>query len=162
MRYPWIDRALAYMGTREIKGPDHNPKIVQMWKTIKRSGIKDDETPWCAAFVGACLEEAGIKSTRFESARSYLQWGSKLSKPRAGCIVVMDRVGGGHVGFVMGVDRAGNLQVLGGNQSDAVNIAGFSPARLGTAQYRWPEGEQLGPDVLPLYANGAPVSTKES
>jgi hypothetical protein len=50
----------------EIKGPRHNPLILQFWKGIKRGGIKDDETPWCAAFVGAMLERAGIKSTRFD------------------------------------------------------------------------------------------------
>lgn len=49
----WLVEARRYIGEREIKGPKHNPKILQMWKDIKRGGIKDDETPWCAAFVGA-------------------------------------------------------------------------------------------------------------
>jgi len=74
--WSWIEIARNKIGVREIKGSQHNNIIVKMWKAIKRSGIKDDETPWCAAFVGSCLEEAGIVSTRFESAGSYLSWGT--------------------------------------------------------------------------------------
>lgn len=71
----WVDEARRHIGLTEIKGPQHNPEIVAMWKAIKRGGIRDDETPWCAAFVGACLERVGIQSTRFEGARSYASWG---------------------------------------------------------------------------------------
>lgn len=63
----WVIEARKYIGERELKGPKHNSLILQMWRDIKRGGIKDDETPWCAAFVGAVLERCGIKSTRFES-----------------------------------------------------------------------------------------------
>lgn len=158
----WIEIAKTYLGVKEVKGPQHNPKIVDMWKKIKRGGIKDDETPWCAAFVGACLEIAGIVSTRFESAKSYLKWGVELSAPKMGCIVVFDRDGGGHVGFVVGVDKEGNLQVLGGNQQDMVKVSSFGRSRVAKGGYRWPEGVPISEDPLPVYANGAPVSTKES
>jgi hypothetical protein len=49
----WLSEARKHIGTREIKGGQHNAEILGWWKAIKRSGIKDDETPWCAAFVGA-------------------------------------------------------------------------------------------------------------
>ena len=74
----WILQAENHIGVKEIKGATHNPVIVQFWKDIRRGGIKDDETPWCAAFVGSMLERCGIQSTRFESAESYLSWGEKL------------------------------------------------------------------------------------
>ena len=48
----WIVEGRKYIGEKEIKGPEHNPLILQFWKDIKRGGIKDDETPWCAAYVG--------------------------------------------------------------------------------------------------------------
>ena len=48
----WVTEARKHIGTREIPGARHHPKIVQWWKAIKRGGIKDDETPWCAAFAG--------------------------------------------------------------------------------------------------------------
>lgn len=155
----WITEAKKYIGEHEIKGPKHNPLIVQWWKDIKRGGIKDDETPWCAAFVGAMLEHVGIQSTRFESAKSYLQWGEKLDNPIPGCIVVFTREGGGHVGFVMGQTRGGSLVVLGGNQSDAVNYKAFSRQRV--SGYRWPAGEPKPADLNLQYMD-AEGSVSES
>lgn len=137
----WLAEAKKHIGTREIKGTAHNAKILGWWKAIKRGGIKDDETPWCAAFVGGCLEVSGIRSTRFESAKSYLDWGLKLNTPRLGCIVVFSREGGGHVGFVVGQDTQGRLLVLGGNQGDEVSIRAFGLDRV--SGYRWPTAEPL-------------------
>lgn len=126
----WLEEARRYIGEREIKGPQHNPLIVQMWADIYRRGINNDETPWCAAFVGEMLEHVGIKPTRFESAKSYLVWGAQLLQPAVGCVAVFTREGGGHVGFVVGQNEVGALLVLGGNQSDAVNIRVFSRSRV--------------------------------
>lgn len=144
----WLVEARRYIGEREIKGAQHNPLIVQMWKDIKRSGIKDDETPWCAAFTGAVLERVGIKSTCFESAGSYLGWGAQLLQPALGCVAVFTRDGGGHVGFVVGETDGGVLLVLGGNQSDAVNIRSFPRSRV--SGYRWPAGVTDLPQALPI------------
>lgn len=144
----WIELARQFIGLHEVKGREHNPEILQMWKDIKRGGIKDDETPWCAAFVGAMLERAGIQSSRFESAKSYLSWGVQLKEPQADCVVVFTRDGGGHVGFVVGQDSVGNLLVLGGNQSDAVNVRAFPRARV--SGYRWPDGVPLPIGALPV------------
>lgn len=159
MKAKWITEAEKFIGLREVKGAKHAPEIVQFWKDIKRGGIKDDETPWCAAFVGAMLERVGIKSSRFESAKSYLQWGKQLVNPVPGCIVVFSRDGGGHVGFVMGKDKAGNLLVLGGNQSDAVNIKAFPISRA--VGYRWPADIAVPADPLPVLA-AADLSSSEA
>lgn len=155
----WLDQAQAFIGLREIKGPQHATDILKFWKDIKRGGIKDDETPWCAAFVGAMLERAGVQSTRYESARSYETWGVKLAKPVRGCVVVFTRDGGGHVGFVVGQDKAGNLLVLGGNQSDAVNVRAFPRGRV--TAYRWPAGVPIPAANLPVLA-AAEISKKEA
>lgn len=144
----WIEMAKNHIGVAEVKGATHNPVIVQFWKDIRRGGIRDDETPWCAAFVGAMLERCGIQSTRFESAKSYLSWGEQLDRPVYGCVVVFSRDGGGHVGFVVGKDKAGNLLVLGGNQGDAVNVKAFPLSRV--TGYRWPKGEPLPLGNLPV------------
>ena len=149
----WLAEAWRHVGTREIKGPKHEPKILAWWRAIKRGGIKDDETPWCAAFVGGCLEAVGIISTRFESARSYISWGVGLGQPAVGCIVVFQRDGGGHVGFVVGRDPAGRLMVLGGNQGDEVNVRAFGLDRV--ISYRWPTAVPRPPlQPLPLLAAG--------
>lgn len=147
----WMSIARGLIGVREIKGPEHAPEILQMWRDIKRGGIRNDETPWCAAFVGAVLERAGVVSTRFESAASYLSWGVELAAPAVGCIVVFTREGGGHVGFVVGQDQKGSLLVLGGNQADAVNIRAFSRGRV--SGYRWPSGQAMPLLSLPVLAS---------
>lgn len=154
----WLIEARKHIGLSEVKGPQHNQDILQFWRDIKRSGIKDDETPWCAAFTGAMLERVGVRSSRFESAKSYLEWGEKLTAPAYGCVVVFARTGGGHVGFVVGQKSNGDLLVLGGNQSDAVNIRAFPTARV--SGYRWPAGEPR--DTLPLPAGDGAASTTEA
>ncbi|TNV22133.1 TIGR02594 family protein [Buttiauxella sp. B2] len=152
----WLAEGRKYIGQMEVKGPRHNPLILQFWKDIKRGGIKDDETPWCAAYVGAMLERVGIKSSRFESAKSYLNWGAELREPAYGCVVVFSRDGGGHVGFVVGQQQNGDLMVMGGNQSDAVNIKAFS--RLRVSGYRWPVNVAKDNRDLPMIAGARSVS----
>lgn len=132
----WLAIARPLVGLHEISGAEHAQEIIDMWRAIKRSGIQSDEVPWCAAFVGACLERAGIRSSRFESAKSYLEWGVRLAGPAHGCIVVFSREGGGHVGFVVGQDESGRLLVLGGNQGDQVSVKAFPQDRV--TGYRWP------------------------
>lgn len=156
----WLVEARKHLGVTEVKGSLHRAEILQMWKDIKRSGIKDDETPWCAAFVGAMLERSGVRSTRFESAKSYLQWGRTLSEPVLGCVVVFTREGGGHVGFLVGKDAAGNLLILGGNQSDQVNIRAFPVSRV--TGYRYPLELPLPTAQVPVLASGGVVSKRES
>lgn len=156
----WLRHARTLIGLREIKGAKHESRILAMWKAIKRGGIKDDETPWCAAFVGSCLEAVGIVSSRYESAASYLAWGQGIAIPRVGCIVVFTRSGGGHVGFVVGKDRNGRLLVLGGNQGDAVSIAAFDLGRV--SGYRWPADVPVPTDMLPTLASAAAVSRNEA
>ena len=149
----WITEAKKHIGTKEIPGAKHEPKILAWWKAIKRGGIKSDEVPWCAAFVGGCLEAVGIVSSRYESARSYMTWGKAIPAPLPGCVVVFYRDGGGHVAFVVGVDKSGNLMCLGGNQGNAVTIAAFSRDRA--IGYRWPAAAPLPrTTALPVMAGG--------
>lgn len=143
----WLVEARKNIGVQETKGGIHTPEVLKYWKDIRRGGIKDDETPWCAAFVGAMLERSGVKSTRFESAKSYLDWGQLLALPVVGCIVIFTREGGGHVGFVVGRDAKGNLLVLGGNQGDEVNIKTFPVSRV--TGYRWPIDRTIPTKPLP-------------
>lgn len=161
----WIAAARRYLGQRETKGPHHNPHILKWWKNIG-APFKDDETPWCGAFVGGVLAETGIKPVSGgASARNWQKLPVKLDKPAYGCVVIFWRGSrnghSGHVGFVVGGDRAGNLMVLGGNQSDAVNIKPFSRDRV--LGYRWPGvypyEERFN---LPLLDSDGRVSTNEA
>lgn len=152
MKPAWLIEAEKHIGVREIPGVRHESKILGWWKAIRRGGIKTDEVPWCAAFVGGCLEAVGIVSSRYESAKSYMDWGIALGYPVPGCIVVFTRTGGGHVGFVVGKDDKNRLMVLGGNQGDKVSVAPFDSARV--TGYRWPGAVPIPHDPMPLYASG--------
>jgi uncharacterized protein (TIGR02594 family) len=128
--------AESYIGTHEIPGEDDNPKIVEFFAKVGHSWVKDDETAWCAAFVGACLEEAGYKSTKKLNARSYLEWGDAVMPNQAekGDVIIFWRESPqswkGHVAFFHSYDANGNLNVLGGNQSNAVTIETYKKGRL--------------------------------
>jgi uncharacterized protein (TIGR02594 family) len=133
---PWLDEAFALYGQKEIKGPKHNSKILAMWDAIHASWFTDDETAWCAAYIGYCLEKGGFKSTRSARALSYLNYAVELPAPAVGCIAVKKRKGGGHVTFVVGRTKSGKLLCLGGNQNDAVTIAEYDVDDFET--FRWP------------------------
>jgi hypothetical protein len=70
--------------------------------------------------------------------------------------VVFNRDGGGHVGFVVGQQQNGDLMVLGGNQSDAINIRAFSRSRV--TGYRWPVNVAKDNRQLPLMTGSLSVS----
>lgn len=132
----WLEEARKYIGQHEVVGSKHSPFVLRLWQLI-RAPFKDDETPWCAGFVGGMLELSGIPNAGGAWARGYLKQGVKLSKPAYGCIVVFERgPTSGHVGFVVGQDASGRLMVLGGNQGNAVNIKPFPKSRV--LGYRWP------------------------
>lgn len=143
----WLVRARKYLGVAEVAGRRHNQTIVGFWKSAKLGWIEDDETPWCAGFANAMLEDSGIVGTHAATAKSFLKWGQRLEHPQLGCIVVFHRPpnpGSGHVAFFLGfVDRGGvrYVKVLGGNQGDKVSIALFPASRI--AGYRWPAGVPL-------------------
>lgn len=158
----WLRRARQEIGVSEIAGKQHSKRVLSYWELAKLS-FSDDETPWCAGFVGAMLEDCGIKSTRSGMARSYEKWGQPCAAV-PGAIVVFWRgsrsSGSGHVGFVTGKDQYGNILVLGGNQGDAVNIKPFSVGRI--VGYRWPAGFSPSGEPLRTIASDGQVSTNEA
>jgi len=160
----WLVTALAHVGLREIAGAKHEPRILALWRKLGLP-IRDDETPWCAGFVGAMLEDAGIRSTRSAAARSYQSWGGQLAQPARGAIVVFWRGSptswSGHVGFVVGRDARNRLMVVGGNQGNAVSIAPFDTGRV--LSYRWPTALPPPSDYrLPLIESSAASSEDEA
>lgn len=157
----WIVEALKNVGVTEIRGPKHNTVIVG-WLDSLRAWWKDDETPWCGVFVAHCMKTAGHPLPKYwMRAKDWLNWGTSLSRPVYGCVVVFDREGGGHVGFVVGRDQAGNLMVIGGNQGNQVNIRPFDRSRV--VGYRWPAGAAAPEDkALDLVTSDGKLSTNEA
>ncbi len=85
-------------------------------------GFNPATTPWCAGFVNAIEKQCGRKGTGQMLARSYLKYGTPVSTPKLGDIVVFKRGNSswqGHVGYYISEGSDGILS-LGGNQSNKV------------------------------------------
>lgn len=144
----WIIEARKYIGLREMPGAPTAPRIAT-WLDALGAWWRDDATPWCGVYCAAVMKECGFAVPKhWYRAKGWLDWGVKIDEPDVGCVVVFERQGGGHVGFVVGRDRANNLLVLGGNQGDAVSIAAFSRDRV--SGFRWPAEAELVSAALPL------------
>lgn len=133
----WITVARSYIGTHEGVGARDNPIVVDMFRRSGHPEIKHDSVAWCAAFVGACLVQAGQQGTGTLWALDYARWGQSLLSPIVGAVATKKRTGGGHVFFVVDFD-ATTIWGLGGNQSDQVSIVRFP--RSAIHSYAWPRG----------------------
>lgn len=131
--FRWFAIAQGEIGVKEFPGNADNPRIVEYHRTttLDRNLASNDETSWCSSFVNWCIERAGLEGTDSAMARSWLQWGRAISIPQPGAIVVLSRGNppSGHVGFFVS-ETSTHLRMLGGNQSDAVNIMSFPKSRL--------------------------------
>lgn len=136
-------------------GDGDNPKVVAYFKDAGHPQIKDDETAWCAAFVGAMLYRSGVAGTNQLTARSYLKWGVEVDRKDAkpGDLVVLKRGNSswqGHVGFFV-KDNGGTITILGGNQANAVN----------RRAYKVDDGQLLGIRRAPEVDTPKPTAKKE-
>jgi uncharacterized protein (TIGR02594 family) len=129
-----FDIARGYIGLTEGPGPADNPIIMEMYASVGHDWVEHDSVAWCAAFVGHCLEKAGIRSTRKLTARSYLDWGVPIDVANAqkGDIGVIPRGSSSWQGHVFFIDRIEGAWVwgLGGNQDDAVNVRRYPVSKL--------------------------------
>ncbi len=135
---PWLEVARKEIGVCEISGSKSNPRIIEYDQATVLKAT-NDETPWCSAFVNWCFAQVGIEGTRSAAARSWLQWGCEIKTPVLGCVCVLKRglsLWQGHVGFYIGEGPAGHVQLLGGNQGNAVKIEAFPVSKI--ISYRMP------------------------
>ena len=103
------------------------------------TGVDPVRTEWCAAFVNAVLEESDIVSNNDHkyplTARAFLQWGTKVTEPKPGDIVVFPRGNSswqGHVGFYLKTLEMNGVEyymILGGNQNNKVSIVPYRANR---------------------------------
>jgi uncharacterized protein (TIGR02594 family) len=164
---PWFDFAETLIG---IKEPD--PKILEYFKaTDFRPLPTSTDTPWCGAFVAHCLANSGSpgKGTipaGSARAANWQAWGVGLpleSKdvPRGAIVVLAPAPGtgsSGHVAFFDSFLDDGRIQLLGGNQSNAVTRKAFPPR---IRAIRWLD---LAPEVSAQQfdgdASGSPISDR--
>lgn len=137
-----FDIAQRFIGVKEVDGTMANPQIMAMLR-LDAQWPEGDETPWCSAFVNYVAWLLRLPRSKSLLARSWLQMGRPVpltAGEPAFDVVVLKRGEGeqpgpenvsapGHVGFFAGIEGQVVL-VLGGNQSNAVNIGRFPMSRV--------------------------------
>ena len=128
-----LEIAVDYVGL-DASDPKQAKTLSAFFKKAGGVDIDPATTAWCAAFANSVLGAAGVTGTGSLMAQSFLKFGTTVSKPTTGDIVVFERgangSGLGHVGFIVGVNDNGSLQVLGGNQDGSTNIQTFKTDRV--------------------------------
>lgn len=158
----WLGIARQYIGVREVPGPGNNPVILGWLAKLNAKWLGGDSTPWCGSFVAHVMQRAHLPYPKtFFRAKDWSAWGLGVAADRLapGVVLVFDRQGGGHVGFYVGEDGT-HYHVLGGNQSDAVNISRIAKARC--VARRWPAEFPFTGKPVRLTAAGVPATTNEA
>lgn len=141
----------------------NNPAILAWAKEIGLASVyRHTSTAWCGLFAAVVAKRAGwapVKDPLW--ARNWATFGQPARPAMLGDVLVFSRGTGGHVGFYVGED-ASYYHVLGGNQSDQVNITRVAKNRLLAArQPAWRIAAPVNRRVIRMAASG-PVSTNEA
>lgn len=131
LREKAVQAAIGLVGVREQ--PPHSnsgPQVRVIQASTGAYGL-----PWCVSTVQA-EDLAVLGSTyaqRTANAYSYAQYakehGDTIAKPIRGCVVVY-RIGAGHCGRVITVNKDGTFDAVEGNAGDAVRIVRRDPRHL--------------------------------
>lgn len=142
-----LTEALKLYGVLEAPGAANNPVILAWADEVAQLGTayarwaggwyEDDSIPWCGLFMAVVAKRANTAGRKdrappekYLSAASWASFGVAvpIAKAMLGDVLVFVRSGGGHVGIYVGED-AGAFHVLGGNQSDRVNVTRIDKRR---------------------------------
>ena len=132
-----IANALEFYGVQEIVGKGSNKTIIEWRDQLNQAGVtikgySDDDIPWCGLFVAIVIffrkdnPHEVVKDPLW--ARNWLNYGINATTAALGDVLVFARNSGGHVGFYIGEDTT-CYHVLGGNQSNKVNITRVQKSR---------------------------------
>jgi uncharacterized protein (TIGR02594 family) len=153
-----VTEALKLYGTIEVPGTADNPVILSWAKEIGvEETYSDDAIPWCGLFMGVVAQRA-LKPVPSKPlwALNWRNFGHVVDRPMLGDVMVMSRNGGGHVTlYVFETDNY--YYGIGGNQDDAVNIAGFAKTR--PMYFRRPNYRNQPDNVRVIKVNAAGLPT---
>ena len=126
--------AERFRGVREVPGSGDNTQIIAMLK-LDAEWPEHDEVAWCSAFINYLCWMLKLPRSKSLMARSWLEVGTHVDIDDASVgydIAVLSRGDNpnlGHVGFYSG-HNANSIYLLGGNQSNTVEVEGFGLGRL--------------------------------
>jgi len=161
-----VDEALKLEGMHEQR----DRETIKQYLRSGGVGMDPAVTAWCAAFVNASLDRAGLPGTGSQVARSFMNYGTAVSAAnvRKGDILVEHKGQmsgpGGHVGFATGrVSPEGKIEMFSGNVLGGKWAAKtwYSPSQL--AIRRPPEvtvSGQAGPGNAVLSEQQAAASAR--
>lgn len=137
-----FELAQRFVGVKEIPGSENNSQVLAMLR-LDAQWPEGDSVPWCSAFTNYIAWLLRLPRSKSLRARSWLLVGVPVSLELAEPgfdVVILKRGSGeqpgpevieapGHVGFFAGVE-GDNVMILGGNQSDSVNVAAYPVDRI--------------------------------
>jgi uncharacterized protein (TIGR02594 family) len=145
----WLETMRGLDGIKFSPGDGHpNPKIQDWLRFIGTTfpnmvpycneDINSDYFSWCGATVGYCMAKAGIApvfgdndNSRFLLAVAWLGWGTSVTAPQQGDVLVFDFGHGDHHVTLFEKDNGdGTYSCHGGNQSHEVNQTNFHKSNI--------------------------------
>lgn len=160
-----LKEMLKLYGTKEVPGSGNNP-VIMGWADETNTTYPGDITAWCGLTISVAAKRAGWDYHPGKNAlwaRNWALWGQGVPVERAmlGDVLVFARGSGGHVALYVGED-ATHFHILGGNQSDAVNIVRKEKSSIiAVRSAKWKIAQPANVRRVFLSATGTPVSSKE-
>lgn len=139
----WLAKMESLDGTKWSPGDGKNPKIESWLSQISAAypGMKsycdaaasEQYFSWCGLTVGYCMASSGIApvfgttdTSRFLWAAAWMGWGTPVSAPQPGDVVIFDFGGNDHhVSLFVKDNGNGYWSCHGGNQGHAVTVSNF-------------------------------------
>ena len=118
--------ALLMYGESPIAGPKANQHLLDFLAATSYPKGTSDEVPWCSAFLVWIFQQCGIKTNATAAAISWLGFGSQISEPVIGDVVVLGWPVSGPINHHVGLfirEVADGIYILAGNQDNTVDIA---------------------------------------
>jgi len=145
-------------GTKWAPHQGTNP-IIQSWikfigttfpamQPYCNSVVNQEYFSWCGLTVGFCMAKAGLAPvfgatdvTKFLFAEAWLNWGTPVTSPQPGDVLIFDFGGGDHHVTLFEQDNGdGTWSCHGGNQSHQVMSQDYQKSRvmdMGIRQPNW-------------------------
>jgi uncharacterized protein (TIGR02594 family) len=146
----YLINAKGEYGQKEIKGSEHNPRILEYHSTTTDGSTgkpcTTDEAAWCASFINWNVTQVGLSSN--DNPYSANAWSyknntnvSKIDKPALGAITLLKNIETGdmHVTFIIGVN-GNTIHGYGGNQRDQVKVSSYPDSEYKVTGYYMPIG----------------------
>jgi uncharacterized protein (TIGR02594 family) len=127
-RAPRLFRPAVHQTNSPLFG---GPVLVSEARKYMGTNPTDRKRLWCATFMNMVLAKVGYSGTNSDAAKSFAQYGRRISEPKVGAIAVLTRgKKGGHVGVVSGIDANGNPIIISGNHNKRVGEATYARSRV--------------------------------